>query len=365
MSEAQAIIIPLVNPNEPGALIAELYVNAGQHVMAGEKVCILETTKSTLELLAETEGYVAGLRAKQGQTIQAGELLCYLSASPDWSPPETDVNEATYIEAPRGIRISQPALQLALQYNLDLSQLTSDVFITEKMVLSLVESSSMLKPGTLIQSYDPNSIIVYGGGGHGKSLIDLIRVLGIYSIVGIVDDGIQNGTNIMGVPILGGANILGHLFESGIHMAANAVGGIGNITTRVKVFDSLSQAGFSCPILMHPTAFVEPSAILSDGVQIMPHAYVGSEARLGFGAIINTGAIVSHDCTLGAYANLSPGAILAGEVSIGDGVLVGMGVTVNLQVKIGKHARIGNGATVKQDVPEGRIVHAGTVWPAV
>jgi len=160
MSETQVIYIPLVNPNEPSALIAELKVNAGQHVMAGEKLCTLETTKSTLELMAEAEGYVAGLRAKQGQTIQAGEILCYLSASPDWSPPETESIEAAELEVPRGIRISQPALLYAQQHNLDLTQLASDVFITEKMVQSLVESSSMLEPGTLTQLYDPNSIII-------------------------------------------------------------------------------------------------------------------------------------------------------------------------------------------------------------
>ena len=75
MSESLAIIIPLVNANEPGALLAELNVKTGQHVMAGEKLCTLETTKSTLELMAEGEGYVAGLKAKQGQTIQASGVL--------------------------------------------------------------------------------------------------------------------------------------------------------------------------------------------------------------------------------------------------------------------------------------------------
>ncbi len=227
----------------------------------------------------------------------------------------------------------------------------------------MVDLSTMPEPDLEADHFSPTAIIIYGGGGHGKALIDLVRILDIYPIAGIVDDGIPVGSLIMGVPVLGGSPILEQLVKQGVHLAANAVGGIGNITSRINVFERLSRAGFSCPTLVHPTAFVEPGAFLAEGVQVMPHAYVGSEAQVGYGAIVNTGAIVSHDCTLGDYANLSPGSILAGEVTVGRAALIGMGVTVNLRVRIGERARIGNGATVKQDVPENGIVHAGTIWP--
>jgi sugar O-acyltransferase (sialic acid O-acetyltransferase NeuD family) len=324
----------------------------------------LETTKSTLDLAAETEGYVVGLAFEAGQIVQAGDILGYLADSPDWTPPALHVSfvetQPTHLE---GLRISQPALQLANQHNLDLIHFSTDVFVTEKMVQEMIDLS--VKPEHELQAehFSPTAIIIYGGGGHGKALIDLVRILGIYPIAGIVDDGLTVGSKIMGVPVLGSSQILEKLIKRGVHLAANAVGGIGNITNRINVFDRLTKTGFSCPTLVHPTAFVEPGAVLSDGVQVMPHAYVGSEAQVGFGVIVNTGAIVSHDCILGDYANLSPGAILAGEVIVGSAVLVGMGVTVNLRVNIGNRARIGNGATVKQDVPENGIVHAGTVWP--
>jgi acetyltransferase EpsM len=365
MKEPRPIIIPLINPNEPDALLVELSVFPGQLVRAGDKLCILETTKSTVELTAEGGGYIVGLECESGQTVQAGTILAYLSESPDWLPPSfTIMPSGEAALPPSGLRISQPALLLAQEYNLDLTQLPGDTFITEKIVQELIGAATKPKVVLESQAYGPNSIIIYGGGGHGKALIDLLRVMGIYSIAGIVDDGIPAGTSIMGIPVLGGENILEHLYDCGIHLAANAVGGIGNITIRIKVFERLAQVGFSCPTLQHPTAFVESSASLAEGVQVMPHAYVGSETQVGFGVIINTGAIVSHDCTLGDYANLSPGSILAGEVTIGAATLVGMGVTVNLRVRVGDRARIGNGATVKSDVPEAGIVRAGSTWPA-
>jgi sugar O-acyltransferase (sialic acid O-acetyltransferase NeuD family) len=364
MTEPTPITIPLINPNEPSALLAALYVSSGQWVVRGEKLCTLETTKSTVELSAEIDGFVVGLRNVVGQTLLAGEILAYLAYSADWTPPILpDSTEKQKPFRPADLRISQPALLLAQQHNLDLSQFSSDVFITEKLVQKMIERSMLPEFELQAIRFDPNAIIVYGGGGHGKALIDLIGILSTYPIAGIVDDGIPADTDIMGAQVLGGSTILEKLLAAGVHLAANAVGGIGNITNRINVFEKLTSTGFSCPTLVHPTAFVEPSATLSDGAQIMPHAYVGSDARVGFGAIINTGAIVSHDCTLGDCANLSPGAILAGEVTIGDATLVGMGVTVNLRVKIGSRARIGNGATVKQDVPDGGIVRAGSIWP--
>ncbi len=364
MSEPSPITIPLINPNEPGALLAALHVVPGRHVVIGEKLCTLETTKSTVELRADTSGYLVGLAFKTGQTVQGGDILGYLADSPDWIPPALPIIlPEAQLSHPEGLRISQAALALANQRNLDLTHFSSDVFVTEKMVQEMIDLS--IQPEAKLQAHQYNStaIIIYGGGGHGKALIDLIRLIASYSIAGIVDDGLPVGSHIMGIPVLGGSNILEKLIKQGVHLAANAVGGIGNINSRIKVFKRLSQAGFTCPTLVHPTALVEPSAILFEAVQVLPHAYVGSEAHVGFGGIVNTGAIVSHDCKLGDYANLSPGAILAGEVTVGAATLIGMGVTVNLRVNIGSHARIGNGATIKQDVPENGIIHAGTIWP--
>ena len=364
MTDASPIIIPLLNPNEPGARLVDLYIAPGQQVHKGDQLCTLETTKSTSVVCAEKDGYIVGLVRGTGQTVQAGEILAFIADAPDWIPLQT-ASEASpqATSLPERIRISQPALRLAQRYQVNLGQLPGDVFITEKMVQGLVDVTRQPEAQLQTEAYDPNSIIVYGGGGHGKALIDLIRAEGTHPIIGIVDDDLLAGTKVMGVSVLGGGGILKQLVERGVHLAANAVGGIGNIESRIKVFERLMQAGFTCPDLIHPTAFIESSANLALGVQVMPHAYVGSEAKVGFGAIINTGAIVSHDCTLGDYANLSPGAILAGEVSIGAATLVGMGVTINLRVKIGERSRIGNGATVKQDVPEGGIVRAGTTWP--
>jgi sugar O-acyltransferase (sialic acid O-acetyltransferase NeuD family) len=360
------VIIPLLNPNEPEALLAALHVMEGQQVTLGEALCTLETTKTTAELMAEASGYVAGLRFRQGETVRAGDLLCYLADSADWQPPiqEESTQPSTQAEAiPEGVRITQPALAKARQLGINLDELPVGTLITENYIRTLAgkgSKSQFTPPNT---RFDPLAMIVYGGGGHGKSLIELIRTLSSYRIVGVVDDGIPTGQEILGVPVLGGAQVLEDLYQRGVRLAANAVGGIGDLAVRIKIFERIARAGFTCPVLVHPRSFIEASAVLAPGVQVFPHAYVGSDVEVGFGTIVNTGAIVSHDCMLGNYVNISPGAILAGGVQVGDGALIGMGATVNLLANIGRGVRIGNGATVKSDVPEGGLVRAGRIYP--
>jgi sugar O-acyltransferase (sialic acid O-acetyltransferase NeuD family) len=364
---ATPVLIPLINPNETEAVIVALQIQDGQRVSTGDLLCTLETTKSASDLYAESDGYIAGLRFAAGQPAHAGEMLCYLAETPEWTPPLEPVVPQVDGQSllPEGLRITRPALALARQRSLDLTSLPLGPLVTESMVNAMLGHSTSETELSLPESpFDPTAIIVYGGGGHGKSLIDLLRSLGVYHVAGVVDDGLEPGSLILGVPVLGGKDALPGLQARGIRLAVNAVGGIGNVAIRTKIFRLLAEAGFACPAVIHPTSFVEASAVLSPGVQVFPHAYVGSEASLGFGSIVNTGAIVSHDCCIGAYVNISPGAMLAGEVQVGSGTLIGMGVTVNLGVKVGAASRLGNGATIKSDVPTGGIVRAGTIWPS-
>jgi sugar O-acyltransferase (sialic acid O-acetyltransferase NeuD family) len=356
MTNLIELIFPLLNPNEPEAILTAIHVSEGQHINPDDLIYTLETTKAAADIEAQDSGYVLGFQKEVGSSVSAGEIFAFLSDDPNWIPPVLS-EDATGGTVPSELRITRPALELAKQHGLELDSLPKDMMLTKSFILDLVTQDSDAG------EFDPTAIIVYGGGGHGKSVIDLLKAEGKYKIAGIIDDGIQAGTQIMGLPVLGGNEKLAGLYKEGVRLAVNAVGGIGNISSRVNVFNLLDQNGFDCPAVIHPTAFIESSAKLSPGCQVFPLAYIGSESEIGFGNIINTGSIISHDCKLAPYVNIAPGAILAGAVSIGEGTLVGMGVTINLNVRIGEGCRVGNSSTVKSDLPGGNIVRAGGIWP--
>ena len=314
MSENIAGVAIPNGQDEAGFWLAALAVQEGQAVHKDQLLARLEGQEKTardLELVSPADGYVVGLHVTAGQMVRGGEILCYICAKP-----------------------SLPAAKAG-----------------SKIVLP--------KPTT----FDAAALIIFGGGGHGKILIDLIRAAGAYRIVGIIDDGLPEGSEVLDVPVLGGAKDLAEWRDRGIALAANGVAGIGNVSVRLKIFDILNKAGFAFPTLIHPSAIVEPSAVIEAGAQILGLAYVGGAARVGFGSVLNVGAIVSHDSVLGRVVNLSPGATLAGNVRVEDHAQIGMRATVNVAVTVGAGALLGNGCTVKADVPPGTRVRAGTIWP--
>lgn len=213
-------------------------------------------------------------------------------------------------------------------------------------------------------AFDPVKVVIYGGGGLSKMIIEAVRVLGCYQIVGVIDDQLPKGSDVIGSPVLGGAEVLSELYQQGVRMAVNSVGGIGDFRVRLQVFQVLAEAGFVCPAIVHPTAHIDPSARLKAGVLVLAQSYVSGNAILGMGTLINNSVVVSHDNVLGVCVNLSPGAMLAGDVVVEDFAQIGMNATVNIGVKVGRQALIGNGATIKADVPAGTRVHAGAIWPA-
>ena len=367
------ILIPLINPNEIEVKIVQVNVIEGMLIKRGDKLCILETTKSTVEMTSERDGYCVGIKVKEGEVIQAGEVFGYLTDSleewKDYQQGNGDQKEHLFsqIDKDSGIsnlRITKPALALAEEYHLDLDLLPKDVLITtEYLQNNVINQNQASSLSVTRKEVHENSIVIIGGGGHGKTVIELLRAIGTFHILGILDDGLKAGEEILGVPVLGNVSSLKLLANIGLNYAVNAVGGISRMQSRKDIFDKIAEAGLTNPPLIHPRAFVEQSSMISDGVQVFPLAYVGSSAKIGFGCIINTGAIVSHDCVLENYVNLSPHATLAGEVHVGELTLVGMGATINLRVHIGRQAKIGNGATVKADVADGGLVHAGEVFP--
>lgn len=367
------IVVPLINPNELKARVVAIFIENGQCVNKNDLLCTLETTKSTQDLLADNTGFISGLKTKVGDVLSVGDTLCFISDDPHWQPsvkahvnenkePQEEQNNGIPADLPEGLRMTLPAIRLAKQHNLRLENLPREKIITQKDIKFLIKNSE--QNHSMTNKIDPTAIIIYGGGGHGKSLIELINELQTYKLMGIIDDQLLSGSEIINIPILGNKEDLDWIYQKGIHLAVNAVGGIGDIDARLKVFERLKKIGFTFPTLIHPTAFVEKSAQLAPGVQIMPHAYVGSDVTVGFGVIVNSGAIISHDCTIDEYAILSPGATLAGGVKIGTSTLVGMGATINLQVTIGARSQIGNNATIKSDVPKNSIVRAATVYPS-
>lgn len=195
-------------------------------------------------------------------------------------------------------------------------------------------------------------LVIIGAGGHGRVVLELARATGLYDVVGFVDPGPQ-AEPIMGLPVLGSDEILPRLRSEGLQHAFVA---LGNNRARERVGLQLESLGFERPALVHPSAFISPSAVLEKGALVMARAVLGTQAVLEEGAILNTGAVADHDNRLATNCHVAPGCALAGFVSIGTRSLIGVGTSVRPQIRVGNDAIVGAGSAVVCDVPDGAVV---------
>lgn len=195
-------------------------------------------------------------------------------------------------------------------------------------------------------------IVLLGGGGHAKVLIDLINACGRYEIAGIVDVQLNVGVAVSGVTVLGDDRILSELYEKGLRNACIAVGSVGDNSKRRALYEKVKNAGFLVPALIHPSAVISGKSHIREGAQIMAGAIVQTDSIIGENTIVNTGAIVEHDCTVGKHVHICPGAALSGGCLIGEGVFIGAGATVLQGIKIGSNSIVSAGAVVINDVPD-------------
>jgi len=193
------------------------------------------------------------------------------------------------------------------------------------------------------------AVLIYGAGGHGRAVIELLRALPGWRIAGLVDAA-PRAAAMLDVPVLGDEAALPGLRAAGI---AAAVVAVGDAVARRRIAAALAAQGFALPVAVHPTAVVAPSAMLGEGTVVLPRAVIGAVARIGRLGIVNSGAIVEHDAVLGEAVHIGPGAVLPGGVAVGDAALIGAGAACRPYVRIGAGAVIGVGAAVIEDVPAG------------
>jgi len=202
-----------------------------------------------------------------------------------------------------------------------------------------------------------DEIILLGGGGHAKVLIDLINTSMQFEISGILDTQLEIGTKVLNVPVLGDDDLLSGLYSKGIKNVCIAIGSVKDNARRRILFDKVKQMGFLVPYLLHPQAIIVSKNVhFSEGVQIMAGVNVQTDSLFKENTIINTGAIIEHDCSIGSHVHICPGAVISGGCTVGDGAFIGAGATVMQEINIGKCVTVAAGAVVVKDVPDRSMV---------
>lgn len=183
-------------------------------------------------------------------------------------------------------------------------------------------------------------ILLIGGGGHCKSVIDVIELEDKYEIAGIIDKKELIGQKVLGYKIIAGDDDLGELFKK-YKYALVTVGHIRSNALRVKLLSLLEKIGYNLPIITSPLAYVSKHANVDNGTIIMHHALVNSDARIGKNCIINTKALIEHDVVIQDNCHISTATVINGGVVVKQNSFVGSNATTKEYIEVSGFIKAG------------------------
>jgi sugar O-acyltransferase (sialic acid O-acetyltransferase NeuD family) len=191
-----------------------------------------------------------------------------------------------------------------------------------------------------------NDIILIGGGGHCKSVIDVIEQEGKYQIKGIIDSD-PTLKKVLGYPVVGGDEMLASLIDENTHFLIT-VGQIKSYEVRLKIANLLHENSAKLATVISPLAYVSKHAKINKGTVVMHKSIVNADAEVGKHCIINTLANVEHDVKVEDFCHLSTAAIVNGGAYVKRGSFIGSNATISNYIVIDENSIVSAGKFIKR-----------------
>eukprot|EP01022_Parablepharisma_sp_SALTPOND_P032240 TRINITY_DN83552_c0_g1_i1.p1 TRINITY_DN83552_c0_g1~~TRINITY_DN83552_c0_g1_i1.p1 ORF type:complete len:228 (-),score=11.22 TRINITY_DN83552_c0_g1_i1:89-751(-) len=204
-------------------------------------------------------------------------------------------------------------------------------------------------------SFMQDKIVLIGGGGHCRSVIDVIEQENKYEIMGIIDTRENIDKGVLDYKVIGCDEDL----ESILQKCRNACITVGHIKSndlRVKLFALAKKIGFELPVIISPLAYVSKHAKIDEGTIVMHHALVNTNTHVGKNCIINTKALIEHDAIVENNCHISTASVVNGGVVIKENTFFGSNAMSKEYIEIGENCLIGGGAIVMKCVPKNTVL---------
>lgn len=199
-------------------------------------------------------------------------------------------------------------------------------------------------------------LVVIGGGGMGRCVLDLVDAVNAarapgqpadFDVLGVVDDGAidEELLSRRGVRFLGGVSQIDNL-----PLEIGYVIGIANCAVKARLDARLRSSGRLSPVIVHPNVHLGADVEIDPGSLVCSHVSIENHVRLGRHVHVNQNSTVGHDSALGDYSTVSPLVAVSGAVTMGEGTFVGTTSGIRQGVSLGEYATVGMGSTVLNDV---------------
>lgn len=191
------------------------------------------------------------------------------------------------------------------------------------------------------------NLVLLGGGGHCKSVIDVAESAG-YTILGILDQPDEVGKSVLGYKVIGTDDDI-PLFVDKAEFVIT-VGFIKNPAIRINLYNKVKEVGGKFATIIASTAHVSKYATLGEGTVIMHQSVINAGAKIGANCIINTFANIEHDAVVGDQCHISTGTMVNGDCKVGDRCFIGSQSVLANGIEIGDDIVVGAGSFVRKNI---------------
>lgn len=123
-----------------------------------------------------------------------------------------------------------------------------------------------------------------------------------------------------------------------------------NQSVRANCLKVAQRLGLQPASVIHPRAYVSPSAIVGCGVYAAAHSVISTQVTIEDHVLINYHVTVGHHSHIGQHSVLNPGARISGNVRVGHRVLVGSNAFIFQGKSIGDDTLIDAMTYVDRDI---------------
>jgi UDP-N-acetylbacillosamine N-acetyltransferase len=186
-----------------------------------------------------------------------------------------------------------------------------------------------------------NDVVLFGCGGHSRSVADVILYNNPSEKLIFVDSDAKVSEKIFGFEVLP---------EIHINADTKCFITIGENISRKYKYEELSGANIITVI--SKLAYVGRDVTIGRGTIIAHSCHLGPGAVIGENTIINTGSVIEHEVKIGSHTHVGPNATISGRSVIGDSVFIGVGACVIDNISICDNVIIGANTTVFRSIVE-------------
>lgn len=204
------------------------------------------------------------------------------------------------------------------------------------------------------------NLVILGGSGIGMIAASVAQDLGIYNVLGFLNDFVPKGTSIgkyKQIPVIGETKDLDKYLKDSETLVFIAYVGMQQEEDTFNKIINLNIPTEKLATLIHPTAIIPKGFCkIGNGVLMSPLTQLSPDTTLEDNCILLPNSFVGHDSTLKQFAHIATNGVIGANVVVGKAVHIGSNATIREKINIGDFSLIGAGSVVLSDVPDNAIV---------